>query len=61
MFSSMDADEEAPFSSCIHGYHFYNVIWSATLGEELECSKKLEMRYAISILQGPHVSTYVST
>ena len=24
MFSAMDDDEEAHFSSCIHGYHIYN-------------------------------------
>ena len=44
MFNNMDADEEAHLSSCVHGYHIYNVIWSATVGEELQCVKKLEMR-----------------
>ena len=37
----MDANEVAHLSSCIHGYHIYNAIWSATVGEELQCAKKL--------------------
>ena len=41
MFSTMDADEEAHLSSCICGYYIYNVSWSATVGEELQCAKKL--------------------
>ena len=48
----MDADEKAHLSSCICGYHIYNAIWSATVGEELQCAKD---KYAISILQGPDV------
>ena len=26
---------------CICGYHIYNTFWSATVGEELQCAKKL--------------------
>ena len=40
----MDADKEAHLSSCIRGYHIYNVIWCATVGEELQCAKKLGMQ-----------------
>ena len=40
----MDADKEAHLSSCLHRYHVYNTIWSATAGEELQCAKKLGMR-----------------
>ena len=43
MFSTMDDDEEAHFSSCMRGYHIYNAIGSATVGEELQCAKKLGM------------------
>ena len=31
----MDADEEAHLSFCTRGYHVYNVIWSATVEQEL--------------------------
>ena len=54
----MDADEEAHLSSCIHGYHVYNAIWSATVGEEWQCAKKLGMQRTnmqISTQQGPDV------
>ena len=44
MFSTMDTNEEAHPSSCIHGYHIYNAIWNATIGEELQCAKKLGMQ-----------------
>ena len=43
MFSTMDANEEAYLSSCIRGYHIYNAIWSAIVGEELQCVEKLGM------------------
>ena len=39
----MDADKEARLSFCKHGYHIYVVIWSETVGEELQCAKKLVM------------------
>ena len=42
--SAMDTDEEAHLSYCICGYHIYNAIWCATVGEELRCAKKLEMQ-----------------
>ena len=42
MFSTMDADEEPHFNSCICGYHVYNAIWSATVGEDLQCAKSWE-------------------
>ena len=44
MFSTMDANEEVHLSSCIHGYHVYNVVCSATVVEELHCVKKLGMQ-----------------
>ena len=44
MFSTIDAKKEAHLSSCIHGYHVYNAIWSATVGEELQWAKKFGMR-----------------
>ena len=40
----MDADKETHLSSCVHSYHVYNAIWSATVGEELQCAKKLGMQ-----------------
>ena len=40
----MDANKEAHLSACIHDYHVYNVICSATVAEELQCIKKLGMR-----------------
>ena len=45
-------------SSCIRGYHIYNAIWSATVGEELQCARevgKVKDGYAISVLQGSDV------
>ena len=42
--NAMDVDKEARLSSCMHSYHIYNAIWSATVGEELQRVKKLEMR-----------------
>ena len=42
MFSTMDTDEEAHLSSYICGYYIYNVSWSATVGEELQCAKSRE-------------------
>ena len=43
MFSIMDASKEANLSSCIRGYHVYDAMWSATVGEELQCIRKLGM------------------
>ena len=47
MFSIMDANEEVHLSSCIRGYHIYNAIWIGTVGEELQCSKKLGIRKTV--------------
>ena len=58
MFSIMDADEEAHLHSCIQGYHVYNAIWSATVGEELQCVWELgnaKDGYTISVLRGSDV------
>ena len=59
MFSTMDDNKEAHLSSCIRDYHVYNAIWRATVGEELQCAKKLpgnaKDRYATYILRGPDV------
>ena len=35
MFSTKEVNKVAHLSSCMHGYHVYNVIWSATVVEEL--------------------------
>ena len=40
----MDADKEVRLSSCVHSYHIYNAIWSAAVGEELHCTKRLGMQ-----------------
>ena len=53
MFSTMDTDEEAHLSSGIHGYHVYNAIRSATVGQELWCAREVgnvKEGYAIFIL-----------
>ena len=44
MYGTMDANEEAHLSFCKRGYHIYTVTWSETVGEELQCAKKLVMR-----------------
>ena len=49
----MDTKGEAFLSSCICGYHVYNDIWTATVGEELECAREVgnaKDRYAVSVL-----------
>ena len=53
----MDANEEVYLNSCTCEYHVYNTIWTATVGEELQCTKKLGMQRtdAISILRGPDI------
>ena len=55
MFNTKDADEEAHLSSCICGYHIYNVIWNETETVEEELPRQLEnakVKYTISVLQG---------
>ena len=42
MFSNTDANKELHLSSCIYGYHIYNVIWSVTVGEELQYAREIE-------------------
>ena len=54
----MDTEGEAFLSFCICGYHVYNDIWMAILGEELECAREVgntKDRYAVSILQGSDI------
>ena len=55
MFSIMDANEEVHLSSCIRGYHDYNAIWSGTVGEELQCSKKLGIQKTLMQFQSYEV------
>ena len=49
MCNTMDADKEAHLSSCICGYHVYDVVWSATDGEKLQVGN-VKARYAVSFL-----------
>ena len=54
MFSTMDTNEEAHLSYCIHGYHVYNAIWSATVRKELQSTREVgnaKDRYTIFVLR----------
>ena len=45
------------------GYHVYNDIWMAIVGEELECAREVSNakdRYAVSILQGLDIVSHLS-
>ena len=40
--------------SCVRGYHIYNAIWSAPLGEELQCQREIGNSsdlYAVAVLK----------
>ena len=42
----------------IRGYYTYNAIWSATVGEELQCAREVgnvKDGYTISVLRGSDV------
>jgi len=48
-------DDEQP--SCVRGYHIYTyiAIWTAALGEELECVREVTNsrdRYAVAVIKG---------
>ena len=52
----------------VRGYHCYNVIWDATIGEELPCKLELsnpEDRFAVAVVRGEvtvgHVSKRISS
>ena len=41
--------------SMVRGYHCYNAIWDATIGEELPCKLELsnpEDRFAVAVIRG---------
>ena len=55
---TMDGEEQMHLSSCIRGYHVYNAVWSAIVGEELPCTREVgnaKDRYAVSVLQGLNI------
>ena len=41
MACESQASESFVYDRCIHGYHEYKSIWNASVGEVLECSRKL--------------------
>ena len=50
----MDESEEYEVMSCVCGYHIYQLIWDASIGEMLRCksdSHNSHDRYAISIMK----------
>ena len=54
----MDTEGEVFLSSCICGYHVYNDIWTAIVGEELECAREVgnaKDRYVVSVLRGSDI------
>ena len=44
MFSAMDDNEEAHFSSCIHGYHIYNAFRVQQSERSFTVQEKLGMQ-----------------
>ena len=54
--------------SMVRGYHCYNAIWDATIGEKLPCKLELsnpEYRFAVAVVRGEvtigHVSKRISS
>ena len=48
----MDESEEYEVMSCVRGYHIYQLIWDASIGEMLRCksdSHNSHDRYVISV------------
>ena len=48
----MESGEEMEFrmSNCVHGYHVYQRVWDAVVGENLECERETSNekdRYAV--------------
>ena len=46
--------EEFEKESCVRGYHVYNEIWVAALGEQLGCQRELENpsdHYAVAVVK----------
>ena len=42
------------YASCMHGYHVYQEIWTATEGETLICSRKTRSRedpFAVAVVK----------
>lgn len=52
--SSASGNEEFKVACCIRGYHVYNQIWTATMGEVLACEREPtneQDRYAVAVLK----------
>ena len=50
----MDELEEYEVMSCVRGYHIYQLIWDASIGEMLRCKSddhNLHDRYSISVMK----------
>ena len=50
----MDELEVYEVMSCVRGYHIYQLIWDASIGEMLRCendSHNLHDRYVISVMK----------
>ena len=51
MIFEMDSSER---SCCVHGYHVYERIWNATIGEELLCEREMDNKrdqYAVAVIK----------
>ena len=52
LIRAMDDMEEYEMISCVRGYHIYQLIWDASVGEMLQCKSERHNshdRYAISV------------
>ena len=41
--------------TCVRGYHVYNAVWEAAVGDELECRRETSNRvdrYAVAVVKG---------
>ena len=50
----MDESEEYEVMSCVRGYHIYQLIWDASIGEMLRCKSDIHNshdQYAISVMK----------
>jgi len=49
---------EMRIHSCIRGYHVYNAIWTASVGEELPCRREVTNaidQYAVAVVKDSQV------
>ena len=66
---SEDFDDSCTYFSMIRGYHIYKEVWTATLGEQLQCRRETSNPcdlYAIAVVNNEdfivgHVPRSVST